>query len=172
MSDAEVAVPDRVTPENIDDLSKEQIRAYNEQKEAELAERLGDLEASEQDAVEFLRGQQEQTEEHETVILTAGDTDQELTVRARLTSGVEDLQQEVGDSIHSGSVAEARQAAAELIAEMVVAPEEYTNPRVWVLAAQYESGGIQWLTDVMAEVLDPALSHAEDTKGKLQRLND
>lgn len=165
-----VEAPDEVTPENIDELSEEEIEAYNEQVEAELEaqldEQADDLDDTEQAAAEALLQDAEETVETETVALDSG---LELEVRTRIPPAVERMQSRLERMEKRGaSPAEIATLNCEMLAEMVET-EGYGSPEPWHIAYQGDDGGLQWLSEVTSTVLEPAHDRAEATKGKFER---
>lgn len=150
------------------DASEEDIEAYNEAKDAEMEARIGQLEDEEQEAVEALLDEAEETAETETVTLESG---LELEVRTRVPPAVERKQQRLRtlEKRHKDGEADIRDIAevsCEMLAEMCET-DGYDNPDVWLAAYQRE--GQQWLLEMVAEVTEPAKNQTEQLGNRLDR---
>lgn len=135
---------------------------YNEAKEREIAESLEHLNQQEQEAVDALRESAQASQDTATVALDSG---VELEVLDRIPPSVEQLAEEMQEARQTGDIARARRYACAMLAEMVQAPEEYTNAEVWATASRDGSAGMQWLAEVEQIVTEPAQESAEALQG-------
>jgi hypothetical protein len=160
-----VEPPESLDFENLDQYSEEEIEAYNEQKEQEIAERIADLREQEQAAVEALRSDAQDSIETATVELPSG---LELDIRTRFTQRAERLQEELADlEQQDASVADIRWTNAELLAEMCET-KGYDQPAPWDIAARDDDAGLVWMMEVTDAVIEPIADKAEAMQGNRQ----
>jgi len=139
---------------------------YNEHKEAEMEARLDELDEQKQAAVGALREAAQESVDTETV--TLGQVD--LEVVTRIPPAVEDLLDEMERAEQRQDTDRLRELNALALAEMVNSPDEYVDPDVWAVAA--EQNGLQWVSEAVATVLEPARDRQQDTAGNLQADSD
>jgi len=146
--------PDSIDFEKLEagEYDDEEIEAYNEQREQEIVERHKELNRQEQKAVDALRRDAQESHETETVTLESG---VDLEVRTRIPPEVEDLHEQLQEAQRAGNLSLTRQLAAAMNAEMVEAPEGYTNTDVWLVASRDGDAGLQWLTETTDIILKP-----------------
>lgn len=154
--------PDQVTPEDLDDLSDEEIEAYNEQVEDALEERLDEhvqeLSESQQEALDLLAP--EGAETTATVQLGA---EAEVDVKTHMAGWVEDEIDEIFE--HSESTRTFRRRIPDVM-EWVIVDEDYGDAELWrTYAEQY---GSKELTLRFLEAIEPMAEDAENS-GVVQR---
>jgi len=154
-------LPDRVTPENVGELSSEEIRRINEKTSERLRDTLEDehgLTEDEETALSALEsGVDESTE---TVTVNGVDVDVRLQVPGTVENRIQRM-----EAIAEDRPAEARNLLAENIADMIV-DGEYANPAVW---KEYgRKYGSQGLMQVFERVAAPAREHAEELESEIK----
>jgi len=153
--------PDSIDYEKLEagEYDEDTIEAYNEQRRQEIVERHQELNEAEQDAVDALRRDAQQTHETEDVGLESGVT---LEVRTRIPPEVEDLYQQLQMARNNQDISLVRRLAAALAAEMVESPAEYSSTEVWLVASRDDEAGIQWLMETIDIILEPVEEQLPD----------
>jgi len=146
--------PDSIDYEKLEagEYDEDTIEAYNEQRRQEIVERHQELNEAEQDAVDALRRDAQQTHETAAVELETGI---ELDVRTRIPPEVENLYQQLQTASDNQNLSLVRRLAAALNAEMVESPDEYSSTDVWLVASRDGDAGLQWLRETTDIILSP-----------------
>jgi len=154
-------LPDRVTPENVADLTEEQIERINERRSESLRETLEDEHGLTEDEEAALSALESGVDEStETVTVNGVDVDVRLQVPGTVENRIQRM-----EAIAEDRPAEARGLLAENIADMIV-DGEYANPAVW---KEYgRKYGSQGLMQVFERVAAPAREHAEELESEIK----
>lgn len=151
-------LPDRVTPDNIDDLSEEEIERINEERSEQLRSAIEEeagLTADEERALDALMEAEDEKQDTETVELANG---VEVSVLTYIPGSVENRVERMSE-VASERPTEARRLLAESVAKMIV-DDDYGNSEVWrEYGRRY---GIQKLMEVFDGVAGPAEREMED----------
>lgn len=150
------------------DVDDDVAAAWNEDIEQRLDdrldERLADLAADEQAAVEALLEEADETAETETVDFPSG---LELDVRTRFPPGVEhQLERLERLEERDAPTREIARVNCRLLAEMCET-DGYDSADVWLTA--WEQRGLQWLSEMTAEVTAPAAREADELGNRFGR---
>lgn len=158
--------PDEVTPENLDDLSEEEIEAYNQQVEdnleARLDEHVEELSASQQEALEMLAPDDAEL----TATVELGAEDEAVEVKTHLAGWVEDELEEIFQQPESSRTFRRRIPS---VMEWVIEDENYGDAALW--RAYAERYGTKELTLRFLEVIEPIEEDAENA-GVVQRFRE
>lgn len=154
--------PDDFDLANLDKYSAAEIEARNRQVEQEHRESVAALDEQQEAAVEGLRSHAQQTADTEQVPLG----DATIEVKTRFPPRVETLFEQIQAAQQRGDVDRARRLNCEVAASMVVAPEGYTDPEVWEVAATEH--GQHWLGEAVDTIAGPASENAEALQGNSQ----
>jgi hypothetical protein len=147
---------------NLDQYDDDDLEAINEARREKFAEKHAALNEAEQDAVDALRQDAQESLDTETVTLDSG---VELEVRTRLPPTGEDLLTEMQEARQAQDLQRARRLTCALLAELVESPERFTEAKVWEVASSDGDAGSQWLAEVSKIVMEPVETAAEDIMG-------
>lgn len=157
--------PDEVTPETLEDLSDEEIAAYNQEVESKLEERLDEhvqeLSESQQEALDLLS-----PEDGETTTSVEIGAEAEVDVKTHMAGWVEDTLEEIFEDSESSRTF--RRRIPEVM-EWVIVDEDYADAALW--RAYAEQYGSKELTLRFLEAIEPMAEDAENS-GVVQRFRD
>lgn len=161
MSTTKDDLPDKVTPENVDELSEEEIQEINSRRSDRLRDAIEDeqtLSESERDALDALEdGVEEETERVEV-------NGVEVDVKTSIPGKVETRFARMEHVAESDPV-QARKLLAENVADMIEG-ESYGSPAVWRKFG--EKYGTQRLMEVFDDVAEPAVERSEELEKNLK----
>lgn len=155
MSAESPEAPESLDLDNLDEYSEEEIEAYNERKEQDLRERGAEhqreLDEEQQAALEALRD----PEEDDTAQVELGQ--RTLTVNTYMDEEIERTFERLTENREDPDIQ--RQLLPEVMAWMIEAPEEYTDPLIWrEYAREY---GRDELALALMRVVEPKADRAE-----------
>lgn len=161
--------PEDLDLDNLDQYSEAEIEAYNEAKREELSasldDHVADLDAEKQRGVEELAQAAEETRDTVTREFPSG---LEIEVYERVTPAAERHHNRLQHLERRDDTPreETIRANCKALAAMC-ATERFSDPDVWVAATR--RSGAQWLGEMTAEILEPAVERAEQTGNRLKR---
>jgi predicted DNA-binding ribbon-helix-helix protein len=139
------------------------VEAYNEQVEQRFDERLAELAEQEQEAVSALLDEAEESADTETVEFPSG---LELEVKTRIPVDVEQRLERI-EQLGEREARDEMAVESAHVAAAICETEGYDDPDTWLTA--WEKKGTHWLSEMLAEILDPAVEEIGAMGNRLRR---